>query len=205
VGGSIGIEHYLSQLSAMDSFNDFERVPLPDLDPPRAMDLLGMLLEHRGINLARGTRNEALALIGTPIPYFIQVFVAEIANELTVRPGPVGMKRLNEIYQHRVLGAACKAYFQYYFDRLMHYPKTEEKAAKAMLKEMAIAYPQPVRREHLMAAFRREAARESTDEGFARLLGDLGNDFYVSYHAEVEGCTFASKVLADWWRRYYAF
>ena len=76
------------------------------------------LIESREIALSSASLKQCLSLIGSPIPYFIQVFVAEIANELALRPGPMGSKRLEELYQNRVLGASCKSYFQHYYDRL---------------------------------------------------------------------------------------
>lgn len=205
VGGSIGIEHYLSRLSAADSFNDFERVPLGELSSAKARELLSRLLKARKIALSARSQNQILDLIGAPIPYFIQVFVAEIANEHANGATRIGPKRTAEIYQHRLLGAACKTYFQHYYDRLRHYTKLDDQAAKALLKQLALAGTDAEPRAQLRRAYRQVLGEAANDDGFARLIGDLENDFYIHWHPEREGYAFASKILRDWWRRYYAF
>ena len=205
VGGSIGIEHYLSRLGAADSFNDFERVPLGELSRNKAGELLSRLLKSRRIALSAASQNRVLALVGAPIPYFIQVFVAEIAAAQANGATRIGPKRIEEIYQHRLLGAACKTYFQHYYDRLRHYSKLDEQAAKALLKQMALAKADVQPRAQLRRAYRQVLGEAANDDGFARLVGDLENDFYIHWRPDSEGYGFASKILRDWWRRYYAF
>ena len=206
VGGSIGIERYLSQLNAADSFNDFERVALTELAPDRAKELLQELLDHRKLSLSAACQRRILALIGAPIPYFIQIFVAEIANARASGRGPIGPKRLDAIYHDQLLGAACKTYFQHYYDRLCRYDKPQERAAKELLKAIALAQAQGVSRGALRAIFRQALPGSAHgDDDFARLIDDLENDFYIRYFRESAGYAFASKILCDWWRRHYAF
>ena len=205
VGGSVGIDPYLSRLGAIDSFNDFERITLSEISPAMAETFMKDLLMSREIALSNASLKHCLSLIGSPIPYFIQVFVAEIANELAQRPASLGPKRLEELYQDRVLGASCKSYFQHYYDRLRYYDKEEEQAAKALLRELALAYPESLSRAHMTAVYRRTLGESATDDRFAGLVGILENDFYIRYRTEEGGYIFASKVLCDWWRRYYAF
>jgi len=203
-GGSIGIEHYLSKLNAAASFNDFEKMTLNELGSERGGDLLEKLLASRKISLSAKTKKEILNHVGAAIPYFIQVFVTEIGTELANRPGSLGPKRLEEVYQQRVLGASCKSYFEHYYDRLRHYEKGEELAAKALLKELALNHPKGIQRDHLYRCYRNTQGEKDTQEGFARLVSDLENDFYIRFIPE-KGYFFASKILCDWWRRYYAF
>jgi len=205
VGGSIGIEHYLSQLNAAAAFNDFERVALSDLSPSRAAELLAGLLDARKLKLSRASQCKVLDLVGAAIPYFIQLFVSEIGAAAACGQRTLGPKCLEALYDERVLGAACKTYFQHYYDRLCHYDKPQELAAKEILKTLAIAYPEPLSRDHLRGLFRKTQGETAVDEGFARLLGDLENDFYVRQAPGSPGYSFASKILCDWWRRYYAF
>ena len=204
IGGSIGIEHYLSRLGASSSFNDFERMTLTELNPQRGAVLLERLLKSRKIRLSKKTQREMLQLVGAAVPYFIQVFVTEIANELANRPGTIGPKRLEDVYQQRILGASCKSYFEHYYERLRHYEKGQEQAAKALLKELALNHPNPVQRDHLYGIYKKTLGQRTSEEGFARLIGDLENDFYIQRRLE-KGYFFVSKILCDWWRRYYAF
>lgn len=205
IGGSIGIDHYLSQLGASHSFNDFERVPLGELSAEQASEFLKQLLDSRRLSLNPTVRKKILDLIGAPIPYFIQVFVSEIAAEQVSRSQPIGPKSIDNIYQYRLLSAACKTYFQHYYNRLGGYDKPEEKAAKALLKALALAQPGFVPTTRLRTLYRGITGESATDDRFARLISNLENDFYIRYHSEQKGYAFASKILCDWWRRYYAF
>ena len=205
VGGSIGIERRLSELSAADSFNDFERVALGELPGTRAAQFLQELLESRGIAMSAATQRKILELVGTPIPYFIQIFVSELAVEKANGTERIGPKHVEAIYQHRVLGATCKTYFQHYYDRLRHYEKSEEQAAKALLKALALAQAGLLHAAQLKSTYRAAVGESATEGEFSSLLADLANDFYVTYVPEDDAYAFASKILRDWWRRYYAF
>lgn len=205
IGGSIGIEPYLSRLGAIDSFNDFERITLSEMDGKKSESFLRALLNGHEIVMSSASVRECLSLIGTPIPYFIQVLVAEIANEHAYRPRSLGPERLNQLYENRVLGSSCKGYFQHYYDRLRYYDKTEEQAAKALLKEFALSYPSCLSKSHMRAVYRKIIGESATDDGFAQIIGRLENDFYIRYQRKDGGYIFASKILCDWWRRYYAF
>jgi hypothetical protein len=204
VGGSIGIDTYLSRINALPAINDFEKVAIGELDGKNALRLVEQLLESRNIKLSRASKREILNMIGSPIPYFIQVFVNEIANELTQRPDITGPKRLQEIYQDRVLGASQRSYFQYYYDRLRYYDKIEENAAKELLKQLALAYPTGIEKSTLFSTYKKASGKSGNKEDFSRLLADLENDFYIKF-SEGGSYVFASKILCDWWRRYYAF
>lgn len=205
VGGSIGIEEYLSKLGAADSFNDFERVPLPELPRAKAESLVKRLASARHLKLSPASRRQILDLVGAPIPYFLQIFVSEIANARAMGPVAIGPKRLQAIYEDRVLGAASKTYFQHYYDRLLRYDRPAEQAAKELLKALALAQPGVVSRADLRAIVRKACGESVSDDVFAQLMGDLENDFYIRFDSERQGHCFASKILCDWWRRYYAF
>ena len=205
VGGSIGIEHTLSRLRVADSFNDFERLAVGELAPERAPEFLRLLLKSRKVALSAAAQREMLRLVGAPIPYFIQVFVSEVAMAAATGAARIGPKRLREIYADRVLGATCKTYFQHYYDRLRAYERPLEHGAKAMLKALAIAYPEPVPRANLRHLLREALGRSAGDDDLIGLLGDLENDFYIRCQSDGEGYAFASKILCDWWRRYCAF
>ena len=89
VGGSIGIEN-LAQVDAHPR-STCRRLVLSELGDAKAKDFLRLLLEARGIELSPRSRKELLDLVGAPIPYFLQVFVTELATDLIedrARSGP---------------------------------------------------------------------------------------------------------------------
>jgi hypothetical protein len=205
IGGSIGIEHSLSRLHANDSLNDFERVALSELSPNTAEAFLDELLDDRDLAPDTECRQLILDLVGAPIPYFIQIFVSELAAVRANGGGALDSDDVETIYHDQVLGSASKTYFQHYYDRLCQYEKRRERAAKVLLKEIAIAQPEPVGRDRLRAIFRQAFGSDASDEDYAALIADLENDFYIRYDRHRDGYSFASKILCDWWRRYYAF
>lgn len=205
VGGSIGIENYLSQLGAVDSFNEFQRILLKELSPEGAVDFLRKLLKSRKIPLSIAGQRKILALMGTPIPYFIQMFVATIAIESANGVTRIGPRKIEEIYLNKFLGPEYKTYFQHYYDRLRYYDKPLQNASKAILKEFALAQPQTIHKSRLKTIYREEVGESATDDGFNQLMANLLNDFYIRQAEDDEEYVFASKILCDWWRRYYTF
>ncbi|MCK4819292.1 hypothetical protein KA005_26205, partial [bacterium] len=151
------------------------------------------------------TQRRILDLIGTPIPYFIQMFVATIAIERANGQTRIGPGKIEEIYFNKFLGPEYKTYFQHYYDRLRYYDKFQEDAAKAILKELALIQPKAIHRSRLKTIFREKVGESATDDGFNQLMTNLLNDFYILQTEHDEEYVFSSKVLCDWWRRYYAF
>lgn len=205
VGGSIGIENYLSQIGTVDSFNDFQRIPLKEFSPEGAADFLRKLLKSRKIPLSIGGQRKILDLIGTPIPYFIQMFVATIAIERANGVTHIGPRKIEEIYLNKFLGPEYKTYFQHYYDRLRYYDKPLQNAARSILKALALAQPEAIHKIRLKTIYRKEVGESANDDDFNQLIANLLNDFYIVQREHDEECVFASKVLCDWWRRYYAF
>lgn len=177
IGGSIGIEHALSRMSATAAFNDFERLALRELSASRAAEFLRLLLRTSKVTLSDKTQQAMLELIGTPIPYFLQVFVAEIANATASGEKRIGPTGVEALYRDRVLGVTNKSYFQHYFERLRYYEKPAERAAKAILKELAVNRSEAVPRAGLRALYRQEVGEPASEDGFNDLLWNLENDF----------------------------
>ena len=204
IGGSVGIDNYLSELRASDSCNDFQRIDLPPLTSTQAIAFLEAIQHTSKLNLSRRTQKKVLELVGEPIPYFIQMFVAETRSAKARGETRLGLKSIERIYEEDILGGACKNYFQYYYDRLRHYNKFEEQAMKTLLKGISLAYPKSVPKDHLFEIFHRSVSKGVDQDDFVRLLADLENDFYIK-EISGTGYQFKSKILCDWWRRHYAF
>jgi hypothetical protein len=73
------------------------------------------------------------------------------------------------------------------------------------LKELALAQPQTIHKSRLKTIYREEVGESATDDDFNQLITNLLNDFYIRQVEDDEEYIFASKILCDWWRRYYAF
>ena len=133
------------------------------------------------------------------------MFVATVAIESASGVTRIGPRKIEEIYLNRFLGPEYKTYFQHYHDRLRYYDKPLQDAAKAILKELALAQAEAIHKMQLKAIYRKEAGESADDDDFNQLIANLLNDFYIIQREHDEEYVFASKVLCDWWRRYYAF
>lgn len=204
IGGSIGIDSQLTVLNASSSFNDFEKLFVGALDVKKSLLFIGLLLSYHNIRLSEQAKREILNLIGEAIPYFIQIFVNEIASDQLQKQRTLGVVRIREIYENRILSTNCKTYFNHYYNRLREYHKISELAAKNILRELALVFPEPKSKDSLYRIYKGVSPGSGSRELFVDLMVNLENDFYVIYHKS-EGYQFASKILCDWWRRYYAF
>ena len=203
IGSSISIDHHLSKLGILDSFNDFERFEISEFEEiETAKSFLNFLLRGKRVNISNQAKVELLQLIGPPIPYFIQVFVSQIINKYAGKNKQARKNDINSIYENEILGVTCKSYFQIYYDRLKHYDKQNENAAKVILKNLAIVGE--VKKTELYQVFLKEIQQTKNVDEFNNLMSDLENDFYIKYYPPNKSYIFFSKILKDWWRRYYS-
>lgn len=202
IGSSISIDHHLSKLGVIATIGDFEKMVLPEFDDKTAKLFVDELFKGKKVTISKTARKKVLELVGPPTPYFIQILVSEVIKKFAGKRIRVTPKDVESIYDDAVLGVSCKTYFQHYYDRLKHYDIKSERAAKALLKNLALA--NDVKRSELYQQYLRETQQQSDADGFNNLMSDLENDFYIKYLPDKESYVFFSKILRDWWRRYYS-
>ena len=203
IGSSISIDHHLSNLGILDSFNDFERVEIKEFEDKNiAKSFVNFLLTGKKVKISQPAKLEILNLVGQPIPYFIQVFISQIINKYSGKTKQAKKSDMTSIYENDILGVTCKSYFQIYYDRLKHYTKQNENAAKVMLKNLALAGE--ISKTNLYQIYLKETQQTKDVDGFNNLMSDLENDFYIKYKPSKKSYIFYSKILKDWWRRYYS-
>lgn len=200
IAGSIGIGHVLNDLGEIASINDFESLRLEPFAPKIATAFLDLLADSHQVPLTPATKRRMLKVIGTHVPYFIQIIFSEVAKTYAQDGETVTPKKVDVIYRDKVLGVDCKTYFDHYYGRLRdYYTRDEEKAVKRILRELARG---ALKREACLQLCRQELNGFEI-ESFNRLMSDLENDFYVVFDADAEHYEFASKLLSDWWLRHY--
>jgi uncharacterized protein len=203
VAGSIGIEQILNQLGEIKSINDFEKMRLEPFTPKVAAAFLDELARSHDLPLSPACKRKMLELVGTGVPYFLQILFSEVAKSHALDGEAITPKKIERIYRDKVLGVDCKSYFEHYYGRLRdYYQPDEERAAKRILRELA-KEPQGLTREACWQFFREIVGRYADIEDFNRLMTDLENDFYVRFDAEARRYEFACKLLRDWWLRHY--
>jgi AAA+ ATPase superfamily predicted ATPase len=200
LGSSISIEQTLASMKISASINDFERVVLPELTPQQALEFINALFKSEKVDVPESQKQRMLKLIGPAIPYFIQVFVSEVCKSVKIRHLKPTPSAINRTFEEDVLGVNCKHYFIHYHERLIHYDESQ-KIANLFLKHLCL--DDIISRSQLFSMYVKETGKNNQDD-FNRLLSDLENDFYIKYRPDCDGYHFATAVLKEWWKRYYA-
>lgn len=202
IAGSIGIDQVLSQLDETASINDFEKIKLQPFTPKVAKDFLDELCATHSLPLEENVKTKILDIIGTPIPFFIQVLFSEIHKTHFQYEEAITEQMVEKIYHNQVLGVDCKTSFLHYYERLrLYYEPDEEKAARRILRQIAITGT--LEKSTCFQIFKEVMAKKAEQERFGSLMHELENDFYVAFKYENDSYEFGSKLLRDWWLRHY--
>jgi AAA+ ATPase superfamily predicted ATPase len=202
IAGSIGIGRVLNELGEINAINDFEQVRLEPFTQKVASNFLGELAKSQKLTLTEKSREKMLELIGTPIPYFIQIIFSEVAKAHRLEGEAITPEKVAQIYREKVLGVDCKTYFDHYYSRLRDfYEPQEEKAVKRILRELATAGA--LKRDTCFELYKEKMADRADLETFNLTMSDLENDFYVRFNFDTREYGFACDLLRDWWLRHY--
>lgn len=203
IGGSIGIERILSKIDSIAAINDLEKISVGAFDKNDAEKFIIKLFKSENVDLGKENVDKILDLIGMHIPYFIQVLVSETVKESRNQEIKISKEFIEKVYGEKVLGVECRTYFEEYYVRLRrYYDPLEEKSAKAILK--AIAREGEMKPKKLYNIYLKAISKTDDTDGFTYLMSDLENDFYIKFDVDKQTYSFASKILRDWWIRYYA-
>ena len=204
IAGSIGIDSVLNSIGEISSINDFQQIRLEPFSPEVADQFLKDLAKSEPLNLSAESREKILELVGIYVPYFLQILFSETSKTELLTGKPVTPELITNIYHEKVLGVACKTYFDHYYGRLRdYYRPQEEKAVKKLLRELARVGKMTA--DACFALYRGECGPELYQDDFKLTLTHLENDFYICYDTEKQMYTFSCKLLRDWWLRHYAF
>jgi hypothetical protein len=80
IAGSIGIGRVLNELGEIAAINDFESLKLDPFTPKIASDFLDALAASENIPLTQPNKRKMLEVIGTPVPYFLQIIFSEVSK-----------------------------------------------------------------------------------------------------------------------------
>lgn len=203
LGGSTSIDLTLRRLDVPDKLNDFFRVPIEALSPDHAEALLRSLSTAYDLRFTEEGRRAFFELVSPPVPYFLQLFVAQIRMEEKLRGKELGPAEVRDVYHRRVLGPTCRAYFDYYRQRLKRYVRPGQPAALAILQEIANAPAGRVSSSILYDVYRKARKRGATSFEFDEIMADLESDWYVLLDSRTNEYGFLLTVMRDWWKRFY--
>lgn len=192
IASSYSLNFCLKQYRIADDFPDFEEKRIPPFSHNTALEFIDELLLSENKYLEANLKEKILELVGIPVPYFIQIIMAEILNSKK----PLTEQKIEEIYKQRILGPDCKQYFYYFFQRISTQGFDFQKIAYGLLKELSVcdylSYSQ------LWELYKEISRREDKIE-FESILAYLEDEFYIN--KDNGNYSFFCKVLKDWWRR----
>ena len=202
IAGSIGIDHVLNELDEIASINDFEKLKLEPFSQKLAKEFLDELCTTHLLPIDEEIKAKILESIGKPIPFFIQVIFSEVHKTYFQDDADITTETIEKIYRDKVLGVDCKTYFEHYYGRLrLYYEPNEEKAARRILREIAVKGE--LKKSTCYQIFQKVFEKKEGLEKFGILMTELENDFYVAFNYETDSYEFGSKLLRDWWLRHY--
>lgn len=179
----------------------FDEKRLPGLSDEDGYELVQILLTVIGIRPDKEMVKSILDLIGTPIPFFIQLLVLEIEKGLKREGKEITPENIKMLYQERLLGPECKYYFKDYYKHLSKYKQQFRyydpfPGLKDIFEELSRGNRGA---DELKPIFKQRCPRASDDD-FDRLMEYLEDEFYIK---KIEGkYTFICNLIRDWWLRH---
>jgi len=206
VGGSISFNYVVGKIGAgIKTINDFQQIRIGALFEADAREYIKALLkkEAPGMKIKTDVLDHLMNIIGTPIPYFIQMLLKESLNEMNRQKcKSLTIEIIEHAYNENILGPMSRSYFDHYYSRLKDYFDQElENIAKILLTHIAKRGDENKIELHKLFNALSKGKYNSND--FSSLMASLENDYYVSFNDNSKCYSFAIKVLRDWWIRYY--
>jgi len=186
----------LTYFSLHQVFIDFRKILIEPFDEGTAKEFIKELFTSNQMTVENNIIDQILNLIGSPVPYFIQLLISETKR---YNDGNLTPEIIEDIYNERILGPTCRFYFEYYEDRLKEYDSISEKGAKVIITELSKAGS--LTKNELYDIFVL-ATKSGESSKFDELMNDLEMDFYIKFDAKNK-YLFLSKILSDWWLRWH--
>ena len=177
-------------------FTAFRRFALPPMSPEAGRELVRMVLAENGLYPPGEILDAILECIGTPIPYFLQLFASRLVQRAPAS-GELTEEEVKRVYQHDLLGPESKRFFEHYTRAANQYRADWQTPARRVLARLTRGPAPP----DALTAVIRETLPAATDADAEQILAFLEEDLYLGKNAQGE-YDFTSKVLSDWWQRH---
>ncbi len=212
IGGSVNLTAVLDRLGHVKLVNDLKPEVLRPFTPDEVNRFVGEMLKQEQVTYGPDILPRINELLGSPIPYFLQMFVQEICRAWKHDPvKPMEADLVTTVFNKTLLGEMARDKLQHYRSRIdLHYPPEEREAACRLLNAVSLRKT-GISRKTLYSLYARledgkAAPRKGTalNQAFQRLLLHLQSDFYIEEIRE-ECFDFSSRLIKTWWKKYYGF
>ncbi len=212
VGGSVNLIAVLDKLGVVKQVNDLKTEPLPAFTNKEVATFVKSMFNNRDVRFDDTVIPRIGALLGTPIPLFLQMLTQEL-HRLWKRDRAkiLSASQVDELYNKSLLGEMARDKLQHYRTRIdVHYPPEEREAACHFLGQLSLS-DKGLSNKTLFQSYctieeRRTNARtgQTLSQAFQRLMLHLQSDFYIE--AKEDGrFDFSSRLLKSWWKKYYSY
>ncbi len=211
VGGSVNLIATLDRNNTVNLINDLKVENLEPFTEEEVKRFVSAMLERYEVAFDRTVIPRMLDLLGSPIPFFLQMLTEELYRHWKRRKSSLSSEDVTNIFQKVLLGETARDKLQHYRSRIdVHYPEEDKEPARRMLNHLSRS-DNSVMRENLFHIFRQCESRRTSarsgadlDNAFQHLLLYLQSDFYIEGTAEGR-YDFSSRLLKTWWRKYCGF
>ena len=208
--GSVNLPSTLDALGCLDEINDLHDAPLPVLTKEQVKQFVRDMLAGRGVDFDEKVPAKVAAGLGRPVPVFLQMVTQDLYRMWKRSREKLTSRDVTAAFAELIVTSGARDKLQHFYSRIdQYYQPPKRAAAYSLLAKLSVS-PDGLSRAALLADFERilheQAAPSSADQRkrlFNQLMRDLENDFYV---AEVKSgiFDFASGLIKQWWRKYYA-
>lgn len=197
LSGSEHLPTFLRGFKIHGFLDDMHEVHLDLFDVKTAREFVFLMLAGQKVVATKKEIDHILGLIGSPIPYFLQLFIDALCR--TCREKKIlSLDEIEKVYKLNLLGSDGKRYFESIIKQLERYNRYDSRnrsGAEAILAQLAMN--DSVTLDTLKEIWLRTTGSE---DHFETILGLMQDDFYINEDAR-KGLSFGSKLLRDWWER----
>ncbi|MEZ5327856.1 MAG: hypothetical protein R3F19_22650 [Verrucomicrobiales bacterium] len=210
LGGSVNLSSTLDALGCLDEINDLHDERLPVLTDAEVVEFVDRMLRGRGVELEDGFPIAVAARIGRPVPLFLQMITQDLYRIWKRNHRPLVNADLDTAYGELLVSSAARDKLQHYYSRIaQYYDEPKRSAAYEILSKLSVCHDGIERTglsqtfDHVIFEHDPALPTHERKRRFNQLLRDLENDFYIAELPDGR-FDFASGLLKDWWRKYYA-
>jgi uncharacterized protein len=210
LGGSVNLSSTLDAMGAIDLINALHDERLPVLSDSQVHEFVHRMLSDRGVAMDPAIPSEVANRLGRPVPLFLQMITQDLYRIWKRERRLLKVEDVNTAFGDLIVSSAARDKLQHYYSRInKYYDEPKRSAAYELLAKLSRS-PIGLARESLKQEFDRVVQSlgdpmqdHERKRLFNQLLRDLENDFYVEETSAGE-YGFASGLLKDWWKKYYA-
>jgi len=198
ITGSTMIKRVIDRLDYENKdifYSLFEEKRLPVLSYEDGYEFTQLLLAEIKARPTKEIIETILTLIGSPIPFFIQLFVLEIEKGLLRDDKEPTPEDIKQVYQERLLSTECKPYFRHYYDHLARYQLGFVHPLPG-LKDIFEELTRGERTQDELEPIFKQRCPRASDDDFDRLIEYLEDEFYIKKIKDKY--TFTSNLIRDW-------